>query len=64
MKEAVITFETSIDFYGTKRRNIPDACRLHFPVSHKLKHCAQFFKNLQDSNNSLSWKMMLQTFTD
>jgi hypothetical protein len=28
--EAVITFETSVYFYGTLRRNIPEGCHLVF----------------------------------
>jgi hypothetical protein len=44
MMEAVRTFETSVNFYETTRRNIPEGCRLHTRRRENLKSDRLIFK--------------------
>jgi hypothetical protein len=37
MMEAVSTFETSVNFYQTTRRNVPEGCHLHTRRCKNLK---------------------------
>jgi hypothetical protein len=53
--EAVRTSETSVDFYETTRRNIPEACNLHTRRRENLKsHCLSFNSAFKTVKQSLS----------
>jgi hypothetical protein len=53
MMEAVSTYETSVNFYQTTRRNIPEESHFHTRRSEKLKsHLTFYFVNLFTGYNA------------